>query len=513
MRTLSLIPLLALGCDVYTSGVVSDGALWDTNVITLEDGVYVRLPHAGRLVRVQDSGKTKAIDLKGASPVQMIATPDQESMIVFAEWTTCSNISEDIVLETDCEYDDLGIAREVVIVKDGKRSAVTDIPSHMNTLRFTPDGLMAAAFFEYDAEEDLALDGVMDPTVVSFVDLADGTTHSVSAGTTPREILFSEDGTRAIVLSQSEVVVVNMETFSVDISYPLTLDKDEEIDPSGAVLSPDGRYVLIAIAGTSDLFQLDLELVSVDLEALDSTPATLASDARTQTTVVTYGSMSAVDVITEHGFIERSEIQLDQPAPDVVMGDGFAVLYSDSGSGKDIYRLDLETFEVIEYVAANPVASLQLTQSEGHAVAILRPDSSSSSGIDGYQDARWGLAIADLAGDNIASLVLESEPVGLKLVEDGDSAHALLLLSGVESLIQVDLHNPGSIKQVELESTPAGIGSDPGGKFTISHTDSLGQLSFLDPESGQIKTVNGFASIGILNNNPLPRRAGDKDES
>lgn len=514
MRVSTLIPLLVLGCDIQSYDVIygSDmSQLWDTEVVSLDDGVYVRLPHAGKLVRVQDSGKTKEIDLKGASPVKIIATPAKDRAFVFSEWTTCADASEDIVLVSDCPADDLGTAREVVIVKDGKRSAVTEVPSHMNTLRFTPDGQMAAAFFEYDANEELNLDGVMDPTVVSFVDLSDGTTHSVSAGTTPREVLFSQDGARAIVLSQSEVVVVDIENFVVDISYPLTLDKDEEIDPSGAVLSPDGRYALIAVSGTSDLFQLDLEVVSVDLEALDSTPATLASDSTTQTTVVTYGSMNAVDVITEHGFIERSEIELDEPAPDVVIGDGFAVLYNDSGSGRDIYQLDLETFAVTEYVAANPVDSLQLTDSLSHAVAILRPESSSGSGLDGYQDARWGLAIADLSGDDIASLVLESEPVGMELVEDEDSAYALLLLDGVESLIQVDLHSPGAVKQIDLDSSPAGIDADPDGRFTISHTDALGQLSFLNPSTGKIKTAAGFAAVGLLTNNPLPRRGSDKE--
>jgi hypothetical protein len=510
MRSIMLIPMLALACNINTSSPISK-PLWDPNVVSLDDGVYVRLPHAGKLVRVVDSGAAKVVGLNGAHPVKLVPTPDRQQVLVFAEWTTCSDTSEEILTVSDCSADDLGTGRELAIVKDGKRVAVTDVPSHMNAIRFTPDGQMAAVFFEYDSNEELNLDGVMDPTVVSFVDLSDGTTRSVSAGTTPREILFSDDGTRALVLSQSEVVVVSLETFTVDITYPLTLDKDEQIDPSGAVLSPDGRYALISITGTTDLFQLDLEVVSVDLESLDSIPATLASDATTQTTVVTYGSMSAVDVITEHGFIVRSQIELEEPAPDVVMGDGFAVLYNDTGNGRDIYRLDLDTFSVTEFVAANPVDSLQLTQSQSHAVAILRPESTGGTGLDGYQDARWGLAIVDLSGDDIASLVLESEPVGMALVEDEDGAYALLLLDGVESLIQVDLLNPGAVTQVDLDSSPVGIDADPDGRFTISHIDALGQLSFLNPKSGKIKTASGFGSIGILTDHPLARRGEGKE--
>ncbi len=516
MRAILLTSLLALGCDPFGNlpdngrGYIDD-PLWDPAVVTVDDGVYVRLPHARKLVRVLDSGKYQAVDLKGASPQTILATPTKDRLLVFAEWAICDDPSEEIQTEGDCDSDDLRWGREMAIVKDGKRVAVTDVPSHMNALRFTPDGQKAVAFFEYDSSEELNLDGVMDPTVLSLVDLSDGTTVSVSVGYTPREIIFSDDGARALVLSRSEVIVMDMETFTVDISYPLTLDKDEEIDPSGAVLSPDGRYALIAVAGSSDLFQLDLEVVSVDLEALDSTPATLASDALTQTTVVTYGSISAVDVITEHGFIERSEVTLDEPAPDIVMAEGFAVLYNDTGTGSDIYRLDLDSMAVIEYVAANPVYSLRLTPSGSHAVAILRPEDTSGSGLDGYQDARWGLAIVDLASDDIASLVLESEPVGLELIEDGESAYALLLLDGVESLIQVDLTNPGSVKQIELDSSPAGIDAGPNGRFSISHTDALGQISFLNPETGNMKSANGFASVHILTDHPLPRRSSGKE--
>ena len=86
----------------------------------------------------------------------------------------------------------------------------------------------------------------------------------------PNNILFTNDGYRAVVMSRSKVVVLDLETQAITVEYPLTLDADIEIDPSAAVLTPDGRYVLISIEGTNDLYKLDLEVVSIDIVDLQA---------------------------------------------------------------------------------------------------------------------------------------------------------------------------------------------------------------------------------------------------
>jgi hypothetical protein len=127
-------------------------------------------------------------------------------------------------------------------------------------------------------------------------------------------------------------------------------------------------------------------------------------------------------------------------------------------------------------------------------------------GLDGYQSSRWGLAVADLLSNDIVSLVLEAEPVGLEMVQTEEGAFALLLLKGFDALIQVDLSAPGNYDMIELPSAPVGIDASPDGGFTIAHDSALGQISFLDPSTGKIKSTGGFATAEWMEEDTLPRR-------
>ena len=102
-------------------------------------------------------------------------------------------------------------------------------------------------------------------------------------------------------------------------------------------------------------------------------------------------------------------------------------------------------------------------RSDGHyAVATLRPQTDEDyGGFDGYQASRWGLAVANLNTDDIVSLVLQSRPVGVEIVEQGGSAFALVLMEDLEEIIQVDLSSPGNQTALDLPSAPATIQASP----------------------------------------------------
>jgi DNA-binding beta-propeller fold protein YncE len=507
----ALLPLLAIGCNPWPDlNETYINAMWNTSIVTLDDGVYVHLEESGQLIRVGTDDSWQVVDLDGARPVRMEADSFKDRLLVHVEWPVCEDQSKQIKLVEDCPDAALSWGTELAIVNNGKRSAVANVPGHLNAMTFTPDGDTAVAYLDDDQSIDNASGPLVDLSEILLVDLNNGDTSSISVGFMPRNVLFTRDGTRAVVMSRSTVVVVELEERAVSIEYPLTLDADIEIDPSAAVLSPDDRYVMIAIEGTQDLYKLDLEVVSIDMEGLEGIPSDMATDHTFAQTVVVYGDRAQVDLITEHDFIERVSLEIDDPATDIAMSEGQAVLFNTSHMDvRDIVRVDLETKEIVEYVAANPVDSLQLTPNSDYAVAILRPESDygyGGSSLDQYQDNRWGLAVADLLGDNIISLVLESKPVGLEVIQKDDGAYALLLLDGVDSLIQVNLAEPGNYEAIELPSAPAGIDASPDGGFTIAHVSALGQVSFLDPASGDIRTTSGFATSGMLAETTLPRR-------
>ena len=488
-----------------------DSALWDADTVSTTDGTYVRLPHAGMLARVQESGTWSVVDLDGAEPTQLIATPDASQVLAFARWPECKTSDDKIDTVSACPTDDLVWHSELAVVEDGARTSVSDIASHMNTVSFSDDGTVAVAYLDYQSGDDVEIDGLADLGEVRFINLLDGSVGSTSVGFSPDKVLFSADSTSAVVMSRSTVVKVDLSTFEKVLEAPLTLDADAQVDPSGAELTPDGSTLLITVEGSSDLYMLDLDTVYWNIGSLGAVPATLEIDAETNQSVFVFSGSAEVDVLDNSrldAFSQESidTVALEEPANHILMSAGSALLYNISSSNlHDVYRLDLTNLDLTEYVVSNPVSQLELTESGSYAVGILRPETSTGSDLDSFQDNRWGLTVLDLGSDEATSLVTESEPVGLALVEDEGSAYALVLLEGLEYLLHVDLSNPSSAEQIDLPAPPLSISTLPDGRFIIAHDTTTGLLSYLDPATLEMTSVEGFAATGLLVDDTLPR--------
>ncbi|MDP6931780.1 MAG: hypothetical protein QGG40_02645 [Myxococcota bacterium] len=512
MRYPSLLCLLVLGCDPFdqVSGYETiEGPLWDTELVAAEDGLYVRLPRAGRLVRVKTDGTYSEVELGGAEPTKLIEAPNGQ-VLAFTRRATCDDDDPKIKNVADCDEDDLDWTYSLDILQTGEITATADVPGHLDSLVFSDDGGTAVAYLDYDGS-DLPTSGIVDLSEVRFIRLSDGTTQSVSVGFSPSNVLFSADGTKALVMSRSAATLVSLETFEKEVEYPLTLDPDQEIDPSGAQLTPDGQYALISIQGESDLYALDLEDPSIDMIELAGTPADLGIDVTTDTAVVVYGSRSEVDVLSNAALDADPEtVDLDEPCTSVLTGDSFAVLYNDISETHDVYKLELDTMELTEFVMGNPVDSLELSDSLQYAVAVLSPEYSGSSGLEGYQDEHWGISILDMVVGGSVDLTLEYTPVGVEVVETDDGTWLLVLMEGLETVLLVDLDNTSNRVEVDLPAAPASIGAMPDGRFYITHDAPLGLVSFLDPsESDALESVHGFAALGLFEQTELDSSTED----
>lgn len=518
MRHRTALLLLALtACDPWNTWPGQgwediDSPLWDADVVNATDGTYVRLPHAQRLVRVNADGSFQGIDLDGATPQRILPTPDGEQVLVFARWESCDDPDPDIVTPDDCDSDDLVVNAELARVQDGTRQDVYDVPAHMNSLAWSPDGRVAVAYLDYEAGTDIEIDGVVDLTEVLFIPLDGGAPSAVSIGFSPRNILFTPDDGRAVIMSRSEVVVVSLDTFEVVVTYPLVLDDDHEVNPKDAVLTPDGRYALVSVEGSSELYKLDLQSPTIDLEDLDAPPSDMIVSEAEDAVVIVYDSMARVDVLDLTSFELKDPVALDDPMNGVLLSDGLAVLYNQDSSSHDVYTLDLDTTELVEHRVENPVDDMRLSPAGRYAVGTLRPESTGGTGLEQYQDANWGLAVIDLVESEAVSLVLESRPVGLELVEQGDSTYALVLLEGRDTVLQLDLASPSRPEELDLEAPPTSIGALPDGRFSITHDAPLGLISFLDPATGKTTPAAGFATLGLMVEETLPRRdAGEEN--
>ena len=505
-----LIPLGLLGCDPFdhwpAGGEAIDGPLWDRDVVPSADGgVYVALRRAHELVYAAPGADPVRIELQhDAEPTRLLASPGATRLLAFSQWPICTaETDEKIELVEDCPLDELEYGYGLELVKGTKAYATADVPGFMNAVAFASDDKTAVAYLDYESGDELPVDGVVDLSQVVFLDLEEGEAHSLSVGFSPNNILFSQESDKAVVLSRSKATVIGLEAFEPLVTYDLTLDADTVVDPVGAQLTPDGRYAIISVQGSADLFTLDLDVPHVDIKELVAAPSAMwvSPSKAYDYTVLGYASETRLDVY-DHVYFNSHPVPLEEPVNRLVGADGIVVAYNDRAITHDVYRLDLSTLDATEYVAANPVSSLEILDVGGvpsFGVAILRPESTGASGLDQYQDQNWGLAVLDLLGDDIVNLVVESEPVGMALAERDGNAYALVLLDGIETLLMIDLAAPSAARQVELDAAPLGIGEMPDGSFYITHDSPLGMITFLDPtDPSSLETASGFATLGLF---------------
>ena len=513
--TFSLLTALTLlsACETYQSDTRS-GELWDTNVASANDGVYINLPYAENLIRVNASG-ISIVDLDGAIPNRLVESPDGSQILVFATWQECKETDSDIVFPEDC--DELVENSVLSIVSDASVTSEVEIPSHLNTISFSNDASIAVAYLDYDTSGDIQVDGFADLGEVAFIRIADGTKGSASVGFSPKQVLFSPDN-QAVVMSRSQVVAVDLDTFEKTLEAPLTLDADQAIDPSGAELAYDPESgvtnLLLTVQGSSDIYMLNLESKYWNIGDLGSIPSDIGVDDTTAQSVFVFSGSSKAVVLdhTQLATLNSSSLQdveLEEPSNKALMGDGFALLYNDaSGAVHDVYKLDLLTRELTEYVVSNPVSELMVTDSGNFAVAVVRPE---NTGGSDYQDSRYGLSILDLSSDESISLVAQSEPIGVALAEDETSSYALALLAGSDTLLQVNLASPNSPVEVDLPASPVSIAAMPDGNFVITHNQSLGMVSILDPATLELQTMSNFAVTNLFEQKELPRTEGNEE--
>lgn len=484
-----------------------DAPLWDQDITAASDGLYVQLTRSGELVRVSADGTVEVVDLGHAQPKKVVLAPDKATLMVFTDALLCETDKPRVDSVEDCnrENEDLKVESRLSLVSDAIAESTSAVAAHYNAVQFSNDGNTAVIYLDEESANlsTLNVDGLLNPTEVVFVELDTGAAVQVPVGFAADRILFTPDDERAVVLSRSKVVVVDLTTGNYEqlVSFPLSLDVDDDVRPQDAALSPDGRYALLTVEGSGELYALDLESESINIVSLDAAPADMAVSVEADRTVLVYSSKLQVDVL-EHEYFDVETLTLEEPANNILVRDRMALLYNTSTSNNrhDVIRLDLETSERIEYRMENPVSSLEIAPDGRTAVALMRTESGSGTGLESLADSNYGVAILDLAserGNNI-SLMSETRPVGLAFQGGELSKTALLLLEGKDDLLQLDL-DTGTYLEVPLPDAPLGIGAFGESAFYITHDSALGLISFWNPAAEALETVSGFALSGLLN--------------
>ena len=272
------------------------------------------------------------------------------TLIGFSERVSCKEDDERKLKKMkyvhDCPNEKRDVSVSLAAIKAGTVQSETAIPKLFNTLEYSNDGQWAIAYVDYTQNVNTNNAGVVDLTSVVVVQLDTGETTSLSVGFAADRVLFADDGTRAVVLSQNSVAVIDLteSTPTKAVTFPLTLDADQTVDPVGVALTPDGRYALISVRGAGDLYVLDLDLRSVNMVSLSSNPSAMAviddadpfDDIFNDRTVIVYENGKMVDIL-EHQYFDVESYTLDEPMSGVLAGNQMAVLYTDQGATMPTY--------------------------------------------------------------------------------------------------------------------------------------------------------------------------------
>jgi DNA-binding beta-propeller fold protein YncE len=334
---------------------------------------------------------------------------------------------------------------------------------------------------------------VINLTSVQVLDIETGTLAPVTVGFAPDQVLYAADSARAVVLSQSRVAVIDLASSppKTEVIFPLTLSADQVVTPIGVSLTPDGRYALIPVAGSSDLYVLDLESHSINLISMSSSASDVAVNALNDRTVVVFAGRAAVDLI-DHAFFDVDSIALDEPMRHIIDLGEQDLLWSHTGP-RDVYRLDVATGNVVEYRMQSSPSAVHVAPGGSHAVIFTA--GSGSGALAGLP----GMEIIDLQDDRGRSTpyLLESPGVAVAWNDEAAGVRAMILQADAEYVYDLDLIT-GAANELPLPAPPTGLWRVPGGGFAMSLDASMGRVVFTDATGVETGQAEGFALLGGL---------------
>lgn len=462
-------------------------ARWDPEgLIAADDGLYGELGK-DRLVHIAADGTWAPVD-PGGNVRSLLADPSGNGVLAFIDEISCDN--EDVSagqIIGECPADDRVRTSFVARMSDGVVEARFPVANHYNRLAFAPTDAFAVAYLEPDATTEIR--GVVNLTEVEILSLSDGERVPVRVGFAADRVLFTDDGTRAVVLSDSSVAVVDLVSSppAVTTTFPLTLDPDQLVDPVGVDLTPDGNFALISVQGSADLYVLDLVDPSVNIVSLSAAPTDMFVSEVLDATLLVYGSALALDII-DHARFERRTLTLEEPMDQIAGNDEMALLSSTRGN-KDLYRFRFSDQRLFEYRTQNPPLDVTLADSGEFAVVLTSQESGT-----GFYDGRPGMEVLDLRDDQDDAIPYALDGVGLGTAFVG--TEAFVLQDGVDYLWRSDV-STGLADTIDLIAAPRAIGR-LGDQLYVTHDVSMGLVTLFDPETNTQTSVEGFALTGIL---------------
>jgi len=394
---------------------------------------------------------------------------------------------------------------------------------HLNQLVIDPTGRYAVSWFDLNKAVAEAggldfVDQIGSFQDVTVLDLTPGEEHAVdlTVGFRPREVEFDAAGTRAYVVTEDGISVIDLAEAtgqgpSIVPPIPVTADPFADPETIEVDIVSTGNYAVVREHGLAQIRVLSL----AGADAGQSWVLTLPSEP-SDIDLAPDGTR-AYAVLREAFALAVIDIPGDALAPDGVelvdLGTelvGSLILSRDGTTGVlftnafleerlTVIELDQLGYPFHTYPLQKSIRHVQLSPNGDKALVIHAKEPGNpgdATTFDDYIDMSYGYSVFDL-GEGFAKLQItpvdpgsfafpDSAPLAYLILDGGDAEGAVAEVQTIEL-------DTGVVRTTELGSPPSNVGVLPNaGNAFVSQRHPLGRVSFIDIDSGEVRTITGF---------------------
>jgi YVTN family beta-propeller protein len=357
----------------------------------------------------------------------------------------------------------------VSIIDPASRTVLKTLAAQprVNALAAAPDGASALAW--YDDSEAVA--GQLPGDLSSVTVLRGEAAYQVAVGFHVRRVVFTQDGARALVLTDDGISVITLADVRADqlaIPVPLVPRSLRELSPRDleVQISRDGRYAITRTTAFPGLVLLDLMSKAHTLVRLPETPTDIDLAQRAgelEVLVMLRGRSELARISVPAGFEALAAAQAA-----VVMADDMG-LDMDPDMPDDMADPDMDPD--MDPGMADP--DMELDMPDGMADPDMAPDMDMDEDMAPDMAVEPGEPLPMVAGVQIVAL---DATLGAAAVSgNGEQALLYSTLNGLQIAALLDL-GTGALRQLFLEKGVQGVLPDEGGQtFIIFHTRQPGE--------------------------------------
>jgi len=441
--------------------------------------VFIANPERDTVSKVHaESRSIETIDV-GDNPTMVLVSSDYTRAVAFNE------------------------GEDTVSIIDVDTNEVTDVEvrEDFNFIQMSPDGRWVVAWFNaglVDATFDI--EGVRSLTEVSFVDTLEATVESYSVGFNPKDIKFTADSGRAVVVSDSFFTVAQLNTEPIALSL-IDLQMDP-LDPPVAAeveVTPNGLWAFVRYHGLDDILVVSLTdgaVATLDGGAgpsdLDLSPDGMEAlvVARDSSELRIFDAIDPLNVP-----IEILDTPIDSTIGSLVMSpDGErGLLFTTAVLEDRVTFWDVTAGTMTERRLEKPIDAVAISP-DGNSALVIHTLADAPEENDLFTDS-YALTVIDLNTWLTNPVALANKPTAWTTSNDG--RFSLFIMENNRNVGVID-YLTRLVDDVLVPSLPAYIGIMPletepeDALGWVSQEHDLGRISFLKPYDLSVQTVTGF---------------------